>query len=79
MKPHEGLPVGSAGRPLGESHAVMILVHGRNAAPANILEVAALLERPEFTYLAPAAANASATAAPMPRVAPVTSASSPAS
>jgi len=35
----------------------MIMVHGRNAAPENILELAPVLDRPEFAYLAPAAAN----------------------
>jgi predicted esterase len=35
----------------------MILVHGRNAAPRNILDVAAALDRPGFTLLAPAAAG----------------------
>jgi len=57
MQPHEGQPVGQAGVPLGQSHAVMIMLHGRNAAPRNILEMCAVLDRPGFTYLAPAAAN----------------------
>jgi predicted esterase len=35
----------------------MILVHGRGAAPANILELADALFHPDFTYLAPAAAG----------------------
>jgi len=33
----------------------MILVHGRNAGPENILELIGPLSHPEFTYLAPAA------------------------
>jgi predicted esterase len=33
------------------------MIHGRNAAPRNILDVARALDRPRFTYLAPAAAN----------------------
>jgi len=57
MGPHAGQPVVTAGTSLGGSGAVMILVHGRNAAPRNILEVAARLDRPRFTYLAPAAAG----------------------
>ena len=57
MKPHAGVPVATAGAPLGNSPAVMIMVHGRNAAPANILELVPRLERPDFTYLAPAAAG----------------------
>lgn len=35
----------------------MIMTHGRNAAPANILTLVPSLDRPGFTYLAPAAAN----------------------
>lgn len=55
--PHAGQPVATAGAPLGESHAAMILVHGRNAAPANILDIARALGRPGFSYVAPAAAG----------------------
>ena len=47
----------TAGAPLGGSPAVMIMVHGRNAAPANILDLVPRFERPDVTYLAPAAAG----------------------
>lgn len=57
MQPHHGQPVETMGPPLGEGRAAMILVHGRGAAPANILDLAAALEHPAFTYLAPAAAG----------------------
>jgi predicted esterase len=57
MEPHAGQPVEALGRPLGEGAAVMILVHGRGAAPRNILELARSLWLPWFTYLAPAAAG----------------------
>lgn len=57
MKPHAGVPVATAGAPLGNSPAVMIMVHGRNAAPASILDLVPRFERPDFTYLAPAAAG----------------------
>jgi predicted esterase len=57
MVPHEGQPVVEAGTPLGQSSAVVILVHGRNAAPANILDLVPRLDRPGLTYLAPAAAG----------------------
>ena len=57
MHPHGGQPVVSAGRPLGEGDAVMIMIHGRGAAPRNILDLVPLLDRPGFTYLAPAAAD----------------------
>jgi predicted esterase len=33
------------------------MVHGRGAAPENILELVPRLDRPEFSYVAPAAAN----------------------
>jgi phospholipase/carboxylesterase/glyoxalase family protein len=56
MEPHGGQPVAHAGQPLGRA-AVVIMVHGRNAAPANILDLVPRLERPDVTYLAPAAAG----------------------
>src|SRR6187401_1169922 len=55
--PHRGQPVTEAGVPLGQAPAVVIMVHGRNAAPANILDLARRFERPGLTYLAPAAAG----------------------
>ena len=57
MLPHAGQPVAHAGVPLGQAPAVVIMVHGRNAAPANILDLVPRLARPALTYLAPAAAN----------------------
>ncbi len=57
MLPHDGQPVVEAGPPLGEARVVGILVHGRNAAPANILDLAKRFERPDITWLAPAAAG----------------------
>jgi predicted esterase len=57
MAPHEREPVSEAGAPLGTSPVVVILVHGRNAGPANILDLAARFLRPDLTYLAPAAAG----------------------
>jgi hypothetical protein len=50
----------STGPPLGEGRAVVILLHGRNASPANILELVPRLNRPRVTYLAPAACRATA-------------------
>jgi len=55
--PHSGQPVAQAGAPLGEGRAVMIKIHGRNAGPRNILDLFRVLDRPDFTYLAPAARN----------------------
>jgi phospholipase/carboxylesterase len=57
--PHAGQPVEHTGLPLGLGRAVLILVHGRNAAPRNILELAGPLAHPDVTYLAPAAAGGS--------------------
>ena len=57
MLPHEGQPVVEAGVPLKEARAVVIMVHGRNAAPANVLDLARRFERANLTYLAPPAAN----------------------
>ena len=57
MDPHAGQPVAEAGAPLGQGPAVVIMVHGRNAGPANILDLVPRLARPRLTYLAPAAGN----------------------
>lgn len=57
MHPHAGQPIATRGAPLGKSHAAMIMLHGRNAAPRNILDLVPALDRPVFTYVAPAAAN----------------------
>ena len=57
MGPHESQPVVEAGAPLGRGSSVVILVHGRNAGPANILDLARRWDRPALTYLAPAAAG----------------------
>jgi predicted esterase len=56
MAPHDGQPVVHVGAALGTA-PVVILVHGRNAGPANILDLLPRLNRPALTYLAPAAAN----------------------
>jgi phospholipase/carboxylesterase/glyoxalase family protein len=57
MGPHAGQPVVEAGRPLGEARTAVIMVHGRNAGPANILDLVPRLARPDVTFLAPAAAG----------------------
>ena len=54
---HQGLPVLTAGEPLADARAVMILVHGRGATASDILLLAGELQRPGFAYLAPEAAN----------------------
>jgi predicted esterase len=59
MEPHAGNGVVVAGTPIERATAAMILVHGRNAAPANILDLFAHLDRPRFAAVAPAAAGGS--------------------
>ncbi len=46
-----------AGVPLGQAPVVVIMVHGRNAGPSNILDLVPRLARPNVTYLAPTAAG----------------------
>ena len=55
--PHDHAPVRRAGRPLAEAQAALILVHGRGATAESILDLAELLPRPDFAYLAPQAAG----------------------
>ena len=57
MEPHGGQSVITAGVALEESHAAVIMVHGRGAGPHNILDLVPRLNRPAFSYLAPAAAG----------------------
>jgi len=54
---HAGRPVLSLGPPLGTGSGVVIMLHGRGAGAENILELVPVLARPQFTYLAPAAAG----------------------
>ncbi len=55
--PHQGQRIYTAGKPLAEAQAAMILVHGRGATAVSILELAYELHHPEFAYLAPQAAD----------------------
>jgi predicted esterase len=54
---HDGQRVYTAGKPLAEAGAAMILVHGRGANAPDILQLASDLYRPELAYLAPQAAG----------------------
>jgi predicted esterase len=45
----------TAGKPLDEAEAAMILIHGRGASASSILRLAEELYHPRFTYLAPEA------------------------
>ena len=55
MHHHEGQPVIMRGRPLEESHAVAIMMHGRGRTTDDILELADRIGNSAFTYLAPTA------------------------
>lgn len=57
LEPHAGQRVAHAGATLDRARAAMIMVHGRNAAPENILDLVPVLDRPDFAYVAPAAAG----------------------
>jgi predicted esterase len=57
MGPHAGQPVLSRGPDPEASRAVMVMLHGRNAGPENILELASLFPYAAFRFLAPAAAG----------------------
>ena len=57
MQPHAGQPVVTVGPGIESSRAAMIMLHGRNAGPRNILDLAGPLADPAFTYLAPTAAG----------------------
>lgn len=55
--PHQGQKLYTAGQPLSEAKAAMILLHGRGATAPSILDFAQVLYQPDFAYLAPQAAN----------------------
>ncbi len=57
MHYHEGQPLATRGRPLEESHAVAIMMHGRGGTAEGILELSTYIGNADFTYLAPAAKN----------------------
>ncbi len=55
--PHNDQPVLTAGKPLEEAVAAMVLVHGRNASADNILTLTDVFDSDDFAYLAPSAAG----------------------
>lgn len=57
IPPHAGQPALRAGANLESARAAMIMIHGRNAGPPNIIELAPVLDRPDFHYIAPAASG----------------------
>jgi predicted esterase len=57
MEPHAGQPLRTAGAPLDEAVAAMIMIHGRGGRAEDILTLVPTFERDDFAYLAPQAAN----------------------
>ena len=55
MHHHEGQPVITRGRPLAQSHGVVIMMHGRGRTTDDILALADRIGNSAFTYLAPTA------------------------
>ncbi len=55
--PHQIQKIVAAGRSLEEATAAMIMVHGRGATAESILTLTPELDRDDFAYLAPQAAN----------------------
>jgi predicted esterase len=57
IPPHGEQSLALAGVPIGEARAAAIMVHGRGAGPANILDLVSLIGHPGVSYLAPAASG----------------------
>jgi len=55
--PHRNQPLETAGQPLADAQAAIVLLHGRGATAASILMLARELDQPAFAYLAPQAAG----------------------
>ncbi len=55
--PHQGQELLTAGKPLNEAQAALILIHGRGASAYDILELGHYLAPSEMAQLAPQAAN----------------------
>jgi len=53
--PHGGQPVGTAGTPLDDAAAAVVLVHGRGATAESMLQMAGEFETDGVAYLAPQA------------------------
>lgn len=57
LPPHAGQRVVHQGARLEGARAAVIMVHGRGAAPQNILDLVPAIDQPGIAYLAPAAAG----------------------
>ena len=69
--PHQGQPLVTAGTPLDEAEAAVVLVHGRGATARSIVRMAESFHHPGVAYLAPQASDD--TWYPNPFTAPVES------
>lgn len=56
-EPHQGQPVLTAGTPLQQAHAAMIMIHGRGASAEDILSLTSEFNQSGFAYLAPQASG----------------------
>jgi predicted esterase len=57
IPPHAGQPLIRTGVALASARAAVIMIHGRGAAPRNILDLVPAIGHPRAAYLAPAAAG----------------------
>jgi predicted esterase len=57
LDPHAGQPVYTAGVPLSQAHAAVVMVHGRGASAESILTLVPVLGVSDVAYLAPQAAE----------------------
>lgn len=57
VPPHGGQPVLRAGAPLDGARAAVIMIHGRGAGPANILDLVPRIGHEGVAYLAPGASD----------------------
>lgn len=55
--PHSGRPILTAGEPLEQAKAAMIMIHGRGASAEDILTLTSELDQSGFAFLAPDAAQ----------------------
>src|SRR5512140_1616094 len=55
--PHQGARVLSAGEPLEQARAAMLMLHGRGATAEDILSLSLQFEEPGFAFLAPQASG----------------------
>lgn len=55
--PHGQRPIRSFGRSVEDASAAMVLLHGRGGTAEGILEIARVLDRPDFAALAPEATD----------------------